>query len=453
MSDAVYERKPFYRKPLFIVAAIGILIRLICAPLLTYDYDMYHWAVVVQNINSGNALYQLTGYFYTPVWGYMIGFWDMIWSHLASIDVLGLFSTKFIPIEHLPHQWHMAVITSPAFNVVMKIPLIICDVIVGVLIHKVVMAMTNNKRKSDIAFGLWFLCPIVLYMTGIQGMFDCIAALIILLCVILLMKDYYFIAGLLFSAAVLLKLFPGAMILVLALYVLMKYNFKKEGVQKLGIAVAGCVISAVVIMLPNILQGNIDYTLTFLSDRSGKAGIGMVLQLAAVAILEIFVAYRFAVSGKENLNKNLIKYSLFAMIASFLLGINPQYTIIIMPFLILMIAVSDRGYTICWWLVGIGAMMSAFIQNNVGLLASISLFQNLVPIDWILSVMQAIETRIGDTTVMSIINMIFMNIEFIGLAMAFIFVLEEPLGKRFGIVKKYFALLRRIGKMKVMEDA
>ncbi len=454
MVEEVNKERPFYKRPIFMFLVMGLIIRFVCAPLLTYDYDMYHWGVIMQNIDSGNELYQMTGYFYTPVWGYIMGFMDVIWNNLASIDVFGIFSTEMIPIEELAHNWHMATITSPAFNVAMKIPLILCDILVGYLIYKIVFEWTNDKKKSEFAFGIWFLCPIVLYMSGIQGMFDTFAALMILLCIMLLIKEHYLLAGVLFSCSVLLKMFPAATVILLILFVLMKYDFKKEGVRNLGIATVGAVIGALVIMLPNIMEGNIENALTFITDRSDRTGFITYIQIFAVVVLELYIAYRFSKLSKFNLDRELVKYSLFAMIAMFILGVNPQYMIIIMPFLIIQIVTSDRRYAVGWWLIAIGAMMSALIQNNVGLLASIAVFQNFVPIDWILSVMQTFESSfIGDITYMTFVNFIFMIVEFVGLAVVFIFLLEEPLTKRFSVARKYFEKLEKMSKKEVSEDA
>ena len=49
------------------VLIIGLAIRFVLMPLLTYPFDVEHWAIIIQNIESGNGLFGLTGYFYTQI--------------------------------------------------------------------------------------------------------------------------------------------------------------------------------------------------------------------------------------------------------------------------------------------------------------------------------------------------------------------------------------------------
>ena len=63
---------------LAIVLVIGFVIRITAGLVLNYGYDVHHWAIIMANASSGNGLYGLTGYFYTPVWGYILGFMNLI---------------------------------------------------------------------------------------------------------------------------------------------------------------------------------------------------------------------------------------------------------------------------------------------------------------------------------------------------------------------------------------
>ena len=60
------------RHPVITILSVALLVRLVLMPLLTYDYDIYHWAVIIQNFQSGNGLYDVAGYYYTPTWGYIL---------------------------------------------------------------------------------------------------------------------------------------------------------------------------------------------------------------------------------------------------------------------------------------------------------------------------------------------------------------------------------------------
>ena len=57
--------------PLLAVILAGVILRLLITS-LSMIYDTNYWALVIRNIDSGNGLYGLDGYFYTPVWGYLL---------------------------------------------------------------------------------------------------------------------------------------------------------------------------------------------------------------------------------------------------------------------------------------------------------------------------------------------------------------------------------------------
>ena len=419
MEDGTVCRKEGFLskfgKPLLLVLIIGTAVRLIMAPLLTYEYDAYHWGVIMQNINSGNGLYELTGYFYLPVWGYIMGFIDMIWNTFLSVDVFGVSVTELFPMCDLEHIWHLSTITSPEFNTAIKIPLIIVDLIVGYLVHKTVFEITSDRRKADIAFGLWYLCPIVAYMSGSQAMFDNISALFLLLCIIFVRKDRYFLAGVFLSLATLLKLFPLVCALILVLYVIRKYPEKKETVRRLILAVLGFAVTAAVIMLPNILEGNIESTLTLITDRGSRNTLYSIVTIGAAVILELLIAHRFF-REEGNPDTLLLKYIPCAMVISFIMGLNPQYVIVIIPFLAINICTSDRTYTLCWWIIGCASMLSALIQDNFSILSSVSTFWGWVSPEWIVDTMVAFETKILGIPLMFYFNDFFTVMEYVGVA-------------------------------------
>ena len=93
--------------------------------------------------------------------------------------------TDLLEIEGMAFPYYTATTTTPAFNMAMKLPLILVDVLVGYMIYRLVMSECGDGRKAASAFGIWFLCPIVIYMSSVQAQFDCISALFTLLCVLL----------------------------------------------------------------------------------------------------------------------------------------------------------------------------------------------------------------------------------------------------------------------------
>ena len=73
MSEFLDKVKVLVSKPLFKVILLGLLIRIFMIP-FSLTYDANFWTVVVRNVESGYGLYQMEGYYYTPVWGYVLAF-------------------------------------------------------------------------------------------------------------------------------------------------------------------------------------------------------------------------------------------------------------------------------------------------------------------------------------------------------------------------------------------
>jgi len=436
------EKQLVFSRLLLVFLVAGLVLRFVCAPLLTYDYDMYHWAVIMQNIDSGNRLYELTGYFYTPVWGYIMGTILMFWNMFCRIDVFGMKFTSFLRIEDMEHIYHISTITSPEFNLAMKVPLILVDVLVGFLIYKVVKEYTNDSRKADIAFGFWFLCPIVFYMSGIQGMFDNISALLILLCVLLVIRDDYFLGGLLFSLAVLLKLFPGACALILVIYVFKKNPERREACTRLLLAIAGGIIAILVIMIPNITNGDFTQTITMITDRSDRFGLLGLLPYVLGIVLELLIAYRFSKETGSDIDRKLILYITYAAVCSMLFAYAPQYVIVVIPFIVICMLFDDR-YRLCWLLIGAGAFISALALNNFSLLSSISAYWNVIPADSIIDMMNAFETGVLGISAEFLFNAIGFVLEYAGLILILMMAFEKELVRKFPALSSLYKVIWR----------
>lgn len=334
----------FFKGAALIILLIGLAVRLILMPLFTYPFDIEHWAVIFQNTESGNGLFGLTGYFYTPVWGYLLGFEDLIYQTFSFIDSYGRRFTDLLPIEHLGDRFYTATTTSPEFNIAMKIPLILCDIAVGYLIYDLVFKKTNDTKKSTMAFGFWFLCPIVIYESAVQAMFDCYSALFMLLTILLLLEDRHFFAGCTFTLAALIKFFPFFCISILVAYI-----FKKHGIQKglryVLLSAAGAIIAAIIIFLPTVLDGTFENAFSFVFDRAGSMDLISTINTyvyVGATVAELIVFPILMIKTKtEDTDKHLILFSLISLITISTMSLGPQYCIVYIPLLSIYLADLD----------------------------------------------------------------------------------------------------------------
>lgn len=409
---------------LFLIAlAIGLSIRLALIP-LTYDYDMYHWGIIIQNINSGNGLYELNGYFYTPIWGYIMGFADLLSNSLFSVNVTGERITELLPAEDLVMK-HVATITAFEFVAMMKIPLIIGDVLVGILLHSFIKEMTQNQRKADIGFILWFLSPITIYMSGVQGMFDNYSALFLLLSVMLLMKKHYFLAGFMFSATLLLKLFPAA-----CAFLFLGLLFSRRNEERLPItmfsAFLGLFIGILVWYLPNILTGTVMDSFTVITDRS-SAGLTLdyLMTYAAIPVVLIMMILLALRMGKieTDREKRFLEYSMCCMCLIQFVSIGPQYVLSALPLIVIYIVINDMKCIKCWALITIGTAFSAAVLNSYSLLSGLSAYTGLVSYDTVIDGLRAVDENLA----VSILITLGFVAEIIGLIFLVLSVFREKL--------------------------
>ena len=227
---------------LAVVIAVGLAIRVPSGLALNYGYDVHHWAIIMANASSGNGLYGLTGYFYTPVWGYILGFMNLIQQACLTLG-----ETAFRVPEALGFEgydgWISANTTSMTYTFWVKLPLYLVDLVVAYLIYLVVLDYTGDRRKAVLGFALWFLNPLVILAPAVQGMFDNITALLTLAGFMCIRRRLYFCTGLMMGLAILLKLFPVFLLPLMVAYVLVKEDRDiRKGLLSVIVAAAGVMI-------------------------------------------------------------------------------------------------------------------------------------------------------------------------------------------------------------------
>lgn len=283
------ERVNEMKHPLAILLIIGLVIRLIISPILTFNIDMGYWTQVIDVFKNGFGLYGTAGYYYTPIWGYYLGFVSGF-MQLFGITDYGQFVSE---LEHLVNSDFCvsSFVTSIQFNLIVKFPLIVVDVIVSLLVYRFVNDRTGSRNKALLAFALLFFCPLVITESSVHGTFDNLSVMFLLLSVILMFDRKYFIAGASFGIALLTKFFPLFMIFFMIAYVLRKEGVNDKGMRKLLEAIAGAVVAFVLIYLPNIIRGDFWQSFYFLAYRIGisRETLASISPTMSVLIVGLFL--------------------------------------------------------------------------------------------------------------------------------------------------------------------
>jgi Gpi18-like mannosyltransferase len=404
MGAPILSLRSLVRHPVFLIAVAGIAVRFLIFPLLEVGYDTDFWATIMRNLRSGEGLYGLEGYYYTPVWGYILSFLSVLQGVFLNIDVIGLRVAEVFQIESYSIDWFLfpvtATVTSVAFNFFMKIPFLISDLIIGYLIYWLIKDKTGDMRKATIGFGLWFLCPLVICVTSVSGMFDTFSVLFSLLCIIMVKKDKLFLAGVLFSFAVLMKFFPLYLGFILLAYIMARHRDDGLALRSVAKAVAGTLTGALVLLAPLIAEGSLTDSILFITVRASGGGEATLLNsvIADGAILVYLLsliaaaalAFKLA-KKKEDLDDAFHRYALLLVALLFIYPPAPQYLVLLIPFLAMQIAMTDKRFKISWVLVSVGGMMY-ILSNNFMLFFSLGAFTDLISLEYIMSMMGWFQT-------------------------------------------------------------
>lgn len=366
----------FLCRAVIMIIAVGIVLRVVVGTLCTGAFDVQSWALIISNFESGNGLYDLTGYYYAPPWGYILGAFSEVAEHLG----LGFFGervTAALPIEQ--YNWYFSAnLPSVSFALSVKLMFFICDIAVGYLIYWIIMDRCGDQRKAVAGFGLWFLCPFVITVCASAGMFDTFSVLMTLLCIVFLMRDRCLLAGMMISVAALMKLFPAFLVFVFIAYILVKHRGDGRGPRLVLEAAVGAAVMAAVMLLPQILQGDLSECFSFLTNRvnavegSGYTdftGMAVVVAYVLIGLFSIAAGYLMWRARPEDADRALLSASLIVTIVMFLYPSTPQYLVLLAPFVILQLALGERRYRNPMILFAFGTTLFSMAGNATLLLS------------------------------------------------------------------------------------
>ncbi|MDR2846111.1 MAG: hypothetical protein LBV63_02395 [Candidatus Methanoplasma sp.] len=381
-GDAPYRRSysgralHFLKRPIVCALIIGLLIRLLLTP-FSGNEDLGYWAGTVLSIEGNSGLYGLSVYYYSPVWGYLLS---------ALVPIANLFGISIGEIHYelvsdtLLSSFPYITVTTIGFNVLVKTVLILFDVLTGVVLYKFIRSRCGEKDAMT-AFMIWFFCPLVIFMSSVQVMFDVVSVLFTLLAFIFVVRGNYFLAGLCFSTGCLTKAFPVVAAPIFVAFILAKHRGnRKETAAGIGKGCLGAVLATVAILLPNITAGNLGDAFFFMSSRLDRT-IGAsepstlfdfsVYLMPAVFVIAVLLAVKLYLSDKEDLDRKMLKYIMLGFALLFLIPPWPQYLILLVPFMAYYAIAYDRRYLYLLVLLSAVSTGYAFCNVNFGILYSI----------------------------------------------------------------------------------
>ena len=312
--------------PLFIILAAGLAVRLILAPMFADYSDFSFWAGISFDVREEGSIYRDYDLWYPPVWGYVISAFSPLLDLFGCTPLEGVVDEASSIGYAVGDGW----IPSPAAVFVIKLPIIISDVLCGFFIHSIVLRISDDRRKALLSAALWTFCPLTIYVSAVQGQFDSIQVLLVILAVWSYLNGSYFPAGAFVALSVLTKPFSALIVLpLLALIITYEYGNKRHVKSALGYIAGGLVMTAFV-CVPIILNGETQFLTGFMSNRYSS---GFPLPSGfSMSMLPVSESFGLAPSGSNMNTFFFLSILLSLMLSVFILArgkLKDSYAVLI----------------------------------------------------------------------------------------------------------------------------
>ena len=380
--------------PLFFV---GLGLRLLLAPFTSLDGDMSVWWQASQRAMEGVGLYTFTGFSYPPLFGYWAIALGMVTHWLGATS--GALGHLFSSGQPVAQQIFGPIVTTPWATALYKVPMMAADVATAYLVWRIAGRLGYEPRRQRAAALWWFLNPLVIMTTAVQGQIDSLAAFAIALGVLATLEETWWLAGVAVSIGVAVKLAPGLVALPFAGYLLARSRTKW---RSFGGFVLGGVLGALVMIGPEAGHGLITDVFTRANVDSAIGGIGLsgLLRLSALSSVYSFATVHFvginrlinllqllvAIVGgvwcwRRGRDSTLVRVVAAVVLFTLMINVvaNPQYLVWIVP----MMALGAQGSTSAdrWWR---GALITIGVSGPIYLYALNGVRKLLAPLGYYL---------------------------------------------------------------------
>jgi hypothetical protein len=393
------------------ICIIGVIIRIIVGLLFTLVYDASHWVRVSANIASEFGLYGVPGYYYPPIWGYLLSSIMDIGKYLFGIEAFSLNPDSMILVaDSYGYMWT----PTFAYLALLKGFLTLMDIIAGLLIYKIIMISTNDKKKATIGFAVWFLCPLVIIVSCASTMFESIAVIFMLLTLLFISNDRYALAGIAFSLAICTKVFPVYIMFVLISYVLIKHKDSlKTGLTNLSTSIVTTVVTFIIICVPQIFYGSTNNIFKSITGRFSTVDSGIFTDYSAFVTLQPIVVilavlmgvllYFYAKNHKpEELTACFFMIALLTMAVVLMVPAgSPSYYIFAVPIFAYCIAVRNLRFLPFFLLMSL-AYITVIFGDPIPFLYTFAVNTNMLDLNRLVELANTI--YINDTIPLKIIG-------------------------------------------------
>lgn len=375
MSDGTVQtagwREALAGRTVLIALVIGLAVRLLLIPFTSSPFDVSAgWVAVIEEIYAGDTLYDADLYKYPPVWGYILA----VLSGIADLLGMSSFGEPLTDI-YLEREltFGYCYITTPGFNTLVKAPALIFDVLTAFAAYRLVRDVSSDRRKAEIGFAMWFLCPVVIMSSAVLCMFDSIMVFFMIEALILFRGRRYGACGAVLALSVLTKAFSAVLLPIMVVCLLSDRGVSVGGrVRNLAAAAVGFAAVVLLMYWPLLLSGEFSDSLWFLSSRGSsysESGFSVTslsfnniffyLPAIAAVVLAACIAMAAARTDRDRTFLVLAIVSLSVVFCFPFVSYTPTYGIVMLPAILILYALNGRVAWIPW------ALTSFFVLHGI----------------------------------------------------------------------------------------
>lgn len=346
------------RRTFFALMVFGLVLRAVLAPLAGHPFDNYVYYQTGQAILAGRDFYGLTDYSYPPMWA---GFLTVITA--AYGPLAAYFGAHPMPVAQaqviLGTTLPLRGLVDWVFEGLAKIPLVVFDTLLAALLYRIVAVRFRKPEAARVVAVLFYLNPVVLWISAVWGTIDVLPTYFALLGSLLFLDRRGYASGVAFGVAIAFKYYP--LIILLALILGLRER-RERRVAKETVAAAFVVLVAVsipfLILDPGsyvggilspaggVFVGNLSIW-TLLSNVGVEDVPAWIASLDILLVVGVIAVLSWVAGGAPGAQRDplfWIDLSLMALLVFYALFriVNDQYVFWIIPFLTLKVVLGHE---------------------------------------------------------------------------------------------------------------
>ncbi len=198
-TEKKYDRTPeetneFFSKKVLSFIAIGLSVRFFLAPFFIDTHDMASFFLATKDMVEGHSPYSSANYAYPPL--VMIIYYPLFLFLSLFVEPSEWFSySNDIRDSSMTSPLLTPIVTTPIFNFVWKIPLILSDLFSAYFIFKIARLSGSSINFSSRVAMAYFLNPLTIYVSSVMGQTDGVMAAFLIASIYYILKEQTVTAG------------------------------------------------------------------------------------------------------------------------------------------------------------------------------------------------------------------------------------------------------------------